>query len=43
VRLTLEDIEAEMFRGAMTPEEAVDLAIEEINDILQTYNERLGV
>lgn len=43
VRQTLEDIEDAMFRGEMTPEEAVDQAIAEINEILQTYNERLGI
>jgi sn-glycerol 3-phosphate transport system substrate-binding protein len=43
VRQTLEDIEDAMFRGELTPDEAVDQAIAEINEILQTYNERLGV
>lgn len=43
VRQTLEGIEERMFRGDIAPDEAIDEAIGAVNDILQTYNERLGV
>lgn len=43
LRRIVEQTLSSMFRGELTPEEAVEQAADQIDDSIQTYNERLGV